>query len=107
MPFDLAVPHKIVDARDPASKSVLFDGAVEGHVLVKNDRGALPLKSPKLLSVFGYDAKAPDTMDIGSGFSSWVLGFESGDVSAVLAGFTGLPNPYIFSQIAANGTIIS
>jgi beta-glucosidase len=107
MPFDLSVPHKIVDARDPASKSVLFDGAVEGHVLVKNDRGALPLKSPKLLSVFGYDAKAPDTMDIGSGFSSWVLGFESGDVSAVLPGFTGLPNPYVFSQIAANGTIIS
>ena len=58
MPVDLSAPHKIVDARDPASKQVVFDGGVEGHVLVKNT-GSLPLNSPKLLSLFGYDAKSP------------------------------------------------
>lgn len=45
-----------VDARDPAAESILFQGAVEGHVLVKNTKNALPLNKPKSLSVFGYDA---------------------------------------------------
>nr|ATQ35961.1 beta-glucosidase [Talaromyces piceae] len=48
--------HASTDARDPASEPVLLQSAVEGHVLVKNIRNALPLKSPKSLSVFGYDA---------------------------------------------------
>ena len=30
--------------------------AIEGHVLVKNVNNALPLRSPKTLSIFGYDA---------------------------------------------------
>ncbi|CRG87865.1 beta-glucosidase [Talaromyces islandicus] len=45
-----------VDARDPAAESILFQGAVEGYVLVKNTNNALPLNKPKSLSVFGYDA---------------------------------------------------
>ncbi|ONH68996.1 putative beta-glucosidase M [Cyberlindnera fabianii] len=58
MPYNLLAPHEIVDARDPASKPILFQGAVEGHVLVKNTDNALPLKDPKLVSIFGYDAQA-------------------------------------------------
>jgi len=56
---DVTLPHTIVDAKDPVAKSTLFQGAVEGHVLVKNTNNALPLKSPKLLSIFGYSARSP------------------------------------------------
>jgi beta-glucosidase len=48
--------HASIDARDPASQATLFQSAVEGHVLVKNTNQALPLRSPKVLSLFGYDA---------------------------------------------------
>jgi beta-glucosidase len=48
--------HADVDARDPASQIVLFQGAVEGHVLVKNVNQTLPMRSPRALSLFGYDA---------------------------------------------------
>jgi len=59
MPLSLLGPHPIVDARNKNSKSTLLQGAIEGHVLVKNTNNALPLKSPKLLSLYGYDALAP------------------------------------------------
>ena len=61
MPANLLLPHNYTEAKDPASKSSLMQQAVEGHVLVKNVKGALPLKSPKVLSVFGYDAVAQNT----------------------------------------------
>lgn len=59
---DLSVPHRVVDARNASSKPTLLAGATEGHVLVKNTDGALPLKSSetKLISLFGYSAKAPN-----------------------------------------------
>lgn len=53
MPQDLNAPHKLVNAIDPASKRTLLQSAIEGHVLVKNINGALPLKKPLLLSLFG------------------------------------------------------
>lgn len=56
MPYNLLAEHEFVDARDPASKQSILDQAVEGHVLVKNNNSALPLKAPKILSIFGYDA---------------------------------------------------
>lgn len=56
MPPDLLKPHDYIDAKDPASKSSLLQQAIEGHVLVKNDNNILPLKKPKVLSAFGYDA---------------------------------------------------
>ncbi|THZ67606.1 putative glycosyl hydrolase [Aureobasidium pullulans] len=74
MPFNLSIPHPITNARDPASNNVLFQGAVEGHVLVKNE-GVLPLNKPKFLSLFGYDAIAPavNTFQAGS-FNKWSFG---------------------------------
>lgn len=57
-PADLNAPHEIVDVRDPASKNVLLQGAIESHVLVKNTHQVLPLQKPKLISVFGYDSIA-------------------------------------------------
>jgi beta-glucosidase len=61
--------NKRIEAKNPASKPVLFDGAVEGHVLVKNVDGLLPLKSPRLLSLYGYDAKTPEVVN--QGFPNW------------------------------------
>lgn len=62
MPKDPAAEHQRVIATSPASKDTLLQSAIEGHVLVKNTDGALPLKSPCLVSVFGYDAKGPEAL---------------------------------------------
>ncbi|EYE98747.1 beta-glucosidase [Aspergillus ruber CBS 135680] len=62
MPKDVDAEHQRVIATSPASKDTLLQSAIEGHVLVKNTDGALPLKSPRLVSVFGYDAKGPDAL---------------------------------------------
>lgn len=40
-----------------------MDGAIGGHVLVKNSNNALPLKKPVMISVFGYSASAPTSKD--------------------------------------------
>lgn len=94
MSADLEIPHKIIDARDIADRDVLLQGAVEGHVLVKNRNSSLPLRKPKLLSLFGYSAKAPDQNDVGG---SWVFGFESNLNSRLWSS----------PSIAANGTLLS
>lgn len=47
-----------------------MDGAVAGHVLVKNVNHSLPLGKPKMLSIFGYDAAAPPTKNVDSAFNS-------------------------------------
>lgn len=97
-------PHATIDARDPSSKPVLINGAMEGHVLVKNINNALPLNKPKMISIFGYDAQAPPANDIESAsqfFGAWTLGAES--ILNYEVFFSPLPPP----QIAINGTIIS
>ena len=102
MALDYTAPHTPVYARDPASQPVLLDGALEGHVLVKNVNSSLPLKSPKLLSIFGYDAVAPPDLDIAgpsSPISSFAFGYES--VLGVEA-FVSTSVP----QIAINGTLV-
>ncbi|OAA60386.1 beta-glucosidase [Niveomyces insectorum RCEF 264] len=68
MPRNLALPHQAVvgRSRQRAARRALRDGAVEGHVLVKNINGALPFNRsapPQLLSVFGYGAKTPDVFN--------------------------------------------
>lgn len=97
-------PHKTVDARNPASKPVLINGAKEGHVLVKNTNNALPLNKPKMISIFGYDAVAPPANDVASAsqyFGQWTLGAES------IYSWAPFLSPGPPPQIAINGTIIS
>jgi beta-glucosidase len=78
MPGDLLAPHELVDARDPESDKVLLQGAIEGHVLVKNTNNALPLRKPKIMSVFGYDAVAPArNTPTGGAFNKWGFGLEN------------------------------
>ncbi|KUI74295.1 putative beta-glucosidase M [Cytospora mali] len=105
IPQDLTAPHTIIDARNSSYKSTLLEGAVEGHVLVKNTNGALPLRKPKLLSVFGYSAAQPGQYNVEPpGGSVWTFGAEPADPLTVTEGFAGnLTYPY--PQIAPNGTL--
>jgi beta-glucosidase len=108
MPASVTKPHKIVDARDPDARQTLVQGAVEGHVLVKNTKNTLPLKAPKMLSLFGYSAKSPDFYAPGGddlGYFSWSLGATSSDPREVQNGFAGMPDAN-YSTIAKKGTII-
>ncbi|QDS68965.1 hypothetical protein FKW77_008868 [Venturia effusa] len=78
LPAAILDPHQLVDGRDPTSKRSLLQGAIEGHVLVKNVNKTLPLKSPKLLSLFGYDAYAPLVVNPSSLFvNKWTYGLAS------------------------------
>lgn len=91
MAADLTAPHKVVNARKRESRSTLLQGAIEGHVLVKNTDNILPfdVKKLQMLSIFGYDAKAPDQYDNGGLITGWSLGINPYLVSQLLCGFTG------------------
>ncbi|PNP50339.1 hypothetical protein FNYG_15968 [Fusarium nygamai] len=111
LPADLSTPHRAVDARNPSFRSTLYQGAVEGHVLVKNVNHALPLKAPKMLTVYGYSAKNPDQNGFASipgapGVSQWTFGLGSvaDPINAFAALGGGSPSP---ADIALNGTIVS
>ncbi|KAK4152900.1 hypothetical protein C8A00DRAFT_34355, partial [Chaetomidium leptoderma] len=107
MAADLTKPHRIVDARNSSFRSTLLDGAVEGHVLVKNTRNALPLKEPKMLSIFGYSAKNPDRNNPTAGLSPWLWGAESFNYAEFGAGFFGWSKEFDRTSIAFNGTLYS
>jgi beta-glucosidase len=107
MPANLSEPHTIVDARDPTSRSTVYEGAIEGHVLVKNENAVLPLKSPKLLAVFGYDAPAPPQyMPDGDSLltNPFTIGFESAFNQLSLAFSSSKIDWPSQLQIASNGT---
>lgn len=53
------VQHPIIDVRDNHAQLIREIGAA-GTVLVKNINNALPLKAPRFLSIYGYDAKLKD-----------------------------------------------
>lgn len=75
MPADILAPHDFIDARDPAAKPSILQQAIEGHVLVKNTKGALPLRKPHVLSVFGWSAVAQASFNPGTG--DWTQNRES------------------------------
>lgn len=62
----------------------------------------MPLKSPRLLSLFGYSAKASDRYNVGDGV--WNMGQEAYPYAT-----TNLSNnaDYPYPQIAPNGTLIT
>lgn len=103
IPEDLSQPHTRVIGWNASYKDTLYRGALEGHVLLKNE-GALPLKSPELISVFGYSAKTPDQYNYG------VFGFNGGSYPLAYGldyNGTGSFISGVTSGIARNGTIIS
>lgn len=111
MPASLLVPHKYTNVKDPASKPNLLAQAEEGHVLVKNTNGALPFKSPQLISLFGYDAVVADTRDPdGAGLGNFALSadsitFVNGTANSWFSAF--LNGSGVLPPAAYNGTIIS
>ena len=107
MPIDITAVHSQVNARNNASRVTLLQGAVEGHVLVKNSNHALPLKSPKSLSIYGYDAKRPDTVvPTSSPYGPWGLGYTAFNFLSIIDNLLGIPNPNVISQIAPYGTLL-
>jgi beta-glucosidase len=110
MPFSILEYHEIVDARNISALPTLFDGAVEGHVLVKNTNSALPLKKPRILSVYGYSARAPDLENPTTLESDdpWLVGatpLEVNDVMVRMGSSAQSYDPLV--KFARNGTIIS
>ncbi|KAH8202780.1 hypothetical protein TruAng_003051 [Truncatella angustata] len=102
MPSNLAAPHQKVIGTSPDAKEVLLQGAVEGHVLLKNTNNALPLKSPQLISLFGYSAQAF------ARYSWGTPGWNGGQESLSLEEFALYHDDNILgprSQIASNGTL--
>ncbi|KAJ5654555.1 hypothetical protein N7490_001558 [Penicillium lividum] len=108
MPYNISAPHKIVSALTKDAKPVIFEGAVEGHVLVKNVNNALPLKSPKLISVYGWDATAPSQYMPNNvlALDPWQYGFEPARsaIDALELSTSIIDTPYI-DQVAFNGTL--
>ncbi|RSL73096.1 Beta-glucosidase cel3A [Fusarium sp. AF-6] len=98
---NLSLPHEQVDARVPESRPILLEGAIAGHVLVKNEDNALPFReNPKMISVFGYDATVPDTKNTDKLF-------ELGYTSSPEMGQAVLGKEEHFDQAARGGTIVS
>ncbi|PFH60809.1 hypothetical protein XA68_10270 [Ophiocordyceps unilateralis] len=106
MPESVIKPHVLVEGRDESALPTLRDGAIEGHVLVKNSKDTLPLSRPRMLSVFGYSAKSADDWGPSADFvqqNSWMYGVVPLDPESRLASF--LPGAKR-SPIARLGTII-
>jgi beta-glucosidase len=98
---NLSLPHEQVEARIPESRPTLLEGAIAGHVLVKNENNTLPFqKNPKMISFFGYDATVAATKNTGKLFE---LGYASSPEMAQAV----LGNEEHFDQAARGGTIVS
>ncbi|CZT13258.1 hypothetical protein WAI453_005398 [Rhynchosporium graminicola] len=104
LPANYVSPHKSVYARDPSSQPIVFQGAVEGHVLVKNVNKTLPLKKPRIVSVFGYDSMTPPVTSLVAAGSRFILGFMS---NLNWDWLRSIRYPFEApGQIAPNGTLI-
>ncbi|KAJ5605311.1 glycoside hydrolase family 3 protein [Penicillium lagena] len=104
VPSNLNDPHDYVNAKDPVGKPALLQQAIEGHVLVKNN-GALPLKNPRVLSIFGYGATVQEIYDDNSfEFSfNWEIANNLTQGQITIEGQNGIvSNP----PTTANGVLI-
>jgi hypothetical protein len=134
IPINPDLPHTPVNGKAPGSKANILQGAIEGHVLVKNTNNALPLKEPALLSIFGYDAPAQTAYNVPNGtlndlasyftnpagiqgayaILEYFLGFGTLNFTAwvptLIPGLLGTPavvGDSDLTQIATGGTLIS
>lgn len=112
MPSDINQPHQKIIGKSPDSKATLLQGAIEGHVLVKNTNNALPLKAPSLVSVFGYDAVGPNHLEVAL---DWVSGdpamqnstlYVGGGSGANSAAYVDSPIDALNRQAYEDGTSI-
>lgn len=104
VPSNLNGPHEYVNAKVSAGKPSLLQQAIEGHVLVKNN-GALPLKEPQVVSLFGYGAIVQQIYNVNSfEFSfNWEIASNLTQDQINIEGQNGIvPNP----PTTANGVLI-
>ncbi|KAI7151876.1 putative beta-glucosidase [Hortaea werneckii] len=110
--------HEGTNAQSEDVKSTLLQGAIEGHVLVKNTEGALPLdpSSTGTLNLFGYDAIGGlNTSAEGLGLYDIGLAntqkYEDGRIFSFIDYYLQagdiLSDPHAGPQIALDGTILS
>ena len=110
--------HEETNAQAEDVESTLLQGAIEGHVLVKNTEGALPLdpSSTDTLNLFGYDAIGGLNTSA-EGFGLYDIGlantqkYEDGRIFTFIDYYLQagdiLPDPHAGPQIALDGTILS
>ncbi|CAM1501300.1 Fc.00g104620.m01.CDS01 [Cosmosporella sp. VM-42] len=98
---NLTEPHKLIDARIPESNPTILQGAITGHVLLKNENNALPFDGNiSMLSVYGYDATVPASKNVDVLFQ---LGYMSSPEMAQAV----LGKEAHFDQAARGGTIVT
>lgn len=102
------------EARQAAAEATLFQGAVEGHVLVKNVNNALPLKKPTVLSLFGYDAPGGINISATSfqlkpngklNTQAYTNGKPYTDLDDLINSAQVLPAGFAGPEVALNGTL--
>lgn len=90
MPIDRAGNHTVVEGRDPADLPTILEGAVEGHVLVKNDKNTLPFKSPQAISIFGYSGVRPPQWTAQTDVAgSWLVGLAPINIAEIETALIG------------------
>ncbi len=78
--YPATVQHPLFDVRADHGKLIREIGAA-GTVLVKNVNKTLPLKAPKYVSIFGYDAEVKSTLDEPITLRRWLRSqFRLGDI---------------------------
>ncbi|KAG6240123.1 hypothetical protein E4U25_008413 [Claviceps purpurea] len=108
------MPHSMIAFWNPTNRSkaeigktgprYYISGAMEGHVLVKNTKGALPLRSPRSISVFGYSARSADVLAPSAdevSLNMWRYGQTSISVGQAVEGLLGNAQP-----AATKGTLM-
>lgn len=103
--YDYNEQHPITDVRGDHASLIREIGAA-GVVLVKNVDNALPLKKPKFLNIYGYDAKTPDSpwnpsVRFGGGYDV-NFGWDILNGTLITAGGSGSNTPpYLISPFDA------
>ncbi|CAG8978610.1 hypothetical protein HYALB_00012732 [Hymenoscyphus albidus] len=94
------VQHPILDVRGDHDKVIRVIGAA-GHILIKNVNKTLPLKKPRFVSIFGYDAEVKpvpwtNPLRYGGGYE------ETFNGTLILGGGSGSNSPpYVISPFKA------
>ncbi|WYZ40847.1 hypothetical protein EsH8_IV_001188 [Colletotrichum jinshuiense] len=95
--------HEPVDVQN-GHKALIREIGAAGTVLVKNVNGTLPLKKPKFLAVYGYDATVPGSPWASTSYGP-VWGSQLGDTyngTLIAGGGSGTTTPpYVISPFQA------
>jgi beta-glucosidase len=103
--YSPTVQHPILDVRGDHDKVIRGIGAA-GHVLVKNINKTLPLRKPRYVSIFGYDAEVKavpwtNPLRYGGGYEV-NFGWNTFNGTLIIAGGSGSNTPpYVISPFKA------